>query len=173
MAATCATAARPPLLRRGAFIWTPAKCATVRASPSFSGTIGCQPSNFRGAQRARDDNRPALSAPFRLAQQTRAEPGTDGVTLRLPVYVPELGAHLDTPDHPLSVLRGLAEFREHLGGRLTVLLLRGIGRAFEANAIDAKSMIRSSEVLRQVSEGNHGFSLRRYRAAASPVGCRA
>jgi 3-dehydroquinate synthase len=72
------------------------------------------------------------------------------MALRLPVYVPELGAHLDTPDHPLSVLRGLAEFREHLGGRLTVLLLRGIGRAFEANAIDAKSMIRSIEVLRQV-----------------------
>lgn len=72
------------------------------------------------------------------------------LALRLPVYVPELGAHLDTPDHPRSVLAGLAEFREHLGGRLTVLLLRGIGRAFEANSIDAESMIRSIEVLRQV-----------------------
>ena len=48
--------------------------------------INTQPSNLRGAQRSRDDNRPALSAPFRLRQQTGAEPGLDGVTLRLPVY---------------------------------------------------------------------------------------
>ena len=48
--------------------------------------INTQPTNFLGAQRSRDDNRPALSAPFRLRQQVAAESGTDGVTLRLPVY---------------------------------------------------------------------------------------
>jgi diguanylate cyclase (GGDEF)-like protein/PAS domain S-box-containing protein len=48
--------------------------------------INTQPSNFRGALRSRDDNRPALSAPFRLRQQPAAERGLDGVTLRLPVY---------------------------------------------------------------------------------------
>ena len=48
--------------------------------------INTQPTNLVGAHQSRDDNQPALSAPFRLRQQTAAEPGTDGVTLRLPVY---------------------------------------------------------------------------------------
>ncbi len=73
------------------------------------------------------------------------------LALRLPLCVPELGAHLDTPDHPHSVLRGLAEFREHLGGRLTVLLLGGIGRAFDAHDISTEDMIRSIEILQQVA----------------------
>ena len=33
----------------------------------------------------------------------------------------------------LIVLKGLEEFREHLGGRLTITLLRGIGRGFEVH----------------------------------------
>jgi 3-dehydroquinate synthase len=74
------------------------------------------------------------------------------LALRLPVYVPALGAHLDRPDHPESVLRGLAEFREHLGGRLTILLLRGIGQAFDAHDISPGGMIRSIEILQQVAE---------------------
>jgi 3-dehydroquinate synthase len=68
--------------------------------------------------------------------------------LRLPTYAPELSAHLDAPDDPRSVLRGLAEFREHLGGRLTILLVRGIGVPYEVNEVDTRGMIRSIEVLR-------------------------
>ncbi len=34
------------------------------------------------------------------------------------------------------VLRGLEEFRIHLGGELTVTLLRAIGQGFEAHEID-------------------------------------
>ena len=41
-----------------------------------------------------------------------------------------------TPDAPRSVLRGLAEFREHLGGRLTIMLLRAIGQPFDVHEID-------------------------------------
>lgn len=70
--------------------------------------------------------------------------------LRLPVFDPALAANLDTPDHPESVLVGLEQFREHLGGRLTIMLLRGIGAAFDAHAIDTEGMIRSIEVLQQV-----------------------
>lgn len=72
------------------------------------------------------------------------------LALQLPVYAPELSAHLETPDHPQSVLRGLAEFREHLGGRLTVMLLRGVGQAFDAHEIDTGGMIRSIEILQQI-----------------------
>jgi 3-dehydroquinate synthase len=68
-------------------------------------------------------------------------------SLRLAVAVPELLSHLDAPDDPRSVLGGLAEFREHLGGRLTVTLLRSIGDAFDVHEIDTGVMIRSIERL--------------------------
>jgi 3-dehydroquinate synthase len=66
------------------------------------------------------------------------------------VYVPELGAHLDAPDHPRSVLRGLAEFREHLGGELTIMLLSGIGRAFDVHTVRTDVMIRAIETLKTI-----------------------
>lgn len=75
------------------------------------------------------------------------------LALRLPVWSPALGAHVETPDHPDSVLRGLAEFREHLGGRLTIMLLGGIGRAFDTHEVDTRGMIRSIEILQQVAAG--------------------
>jgi 3-dehydroquinate synthase len=40
------------------------------------------------------------------------------------------------PDGSPRILEGLAEFREHLGGELTVTLLRGIGRAVEVHEMD-------------------------------------
>ncbi len=48
------------------------------------------------------------------------------------------------------MLRGLAEFREHLGGRLTIMLLRGIGHPFDVHEIDPEVMIRSIGVLQRV-----------------------
>ena len=73
--------------------------------------------------------------------------------LRLPIFAPELTDHLDHPDHERSVLGGLAEFREHLGGRLTVILLAGIGKRVDAQQIDLESMIRSIEMLRSLHAG--------------------
>jgi 3-dehydroquinate synthase len=72
------------------------------------------------------------------------------LALGLSLHVPELDRHLDDPAHAESVLRGLSDFREHLGGRLTILLLRGIGRPFDVHAIDTETMIRSIGVLRQI-----------------------
>ncbi len=68
--------------------------------------------------------------------------------LGLAVYTPELGAHLDEPDDPRSVLRGLDEFREHLGGALTILMLRSIGAPFDVHEIRRDVMIRSIAALR-------------------------
>jgi 3-dehydroquinate synthase len=72
------------------------------------------------------------------------------LALQLPVAVPELSARADAPDHPASVLRGLEEFREHLGGRLTIMLLRGIGDAFDVHEIRPEVMIRSIGVLTRI-----------------------
>ncbi len=70
--------------------------------------------------------------------------------LGLPLYAQELGDHLETPDHRRSVLRGLAEFREHLGGRLTVMLLAGIGQPVDVHEIQTEVMIESIETLRRI-----------------------
>jgi 3-dehydroquinate synthase len=37
----------------------------------------------------------------------------------------------------LTVLKGLSEFREHLGGKLTIMLLERIGKGKEVNQVDA------------------------------------
>jgi 3-dehydroquinate synthase len=72
------------------------------------------------------------------------------LALELPLAVPELSAHADDPAHPQSVMRGLEEFREHLGGRLTVMLLRGIGSAFDVHEIRPEVMIRSIGMLMRI-----------------------
>ncbi len=77
-------------------------------------------------------------------------------SLGLAVYVPELSQHLQEPepDHPASVLCGLDEFREHLGGTLTILMLRSIGAPFDVHEIRRDVMIRSIGVLRDVEQAH-------------------
>ena len=64
------------------------------------------------------------------------------------LWTPELGAHLDDLDHPDSVFRGLREFREHLGGELTIQMLRAIGEGFNVHEVDEPLMMRAIEQLR-------------------------
>jgi 3-dehydroquinate synthase len=87
--------------------------------------------------------------------------------LGLPVYVPELGQQLGDgagPDRGAagrrSVLDGLDEFREHLGGALTILMLRSIGAPFDVHDIRRDVMIRSIGVLRDFE---HAHRLREER----------
>jgi 3-dehydroquinate synthase len=47
----------------------------------------------------------------------------------------------------LMVLRGLEEFREHLGGELTLTLLRGIGQGFETHHIDCSLLVAAAREL--------------------------
>jgi 3-dehydroquinate synthase len=70
----------------------------------------------------------------------------------LPIYTPELSGYLDDDSHARNVLRGLAEFQEHLGGQLTIMLLSSIGTAFDVHRIDRDLMVRSIELLRQVHD---------------------
>ncbi len=75
-------------------------------------------------------------------------------TLGFALYVPALSSHLDDPTHPQSLFRGLSEFREHLGGELTVLLLDAIGKSTEVHEVDydiyrkAVAMLQSRETAR-------------------------
>ncbi len=64
------------------------------------------------------------------------------------LYVPELRARLDAPEHPGSLFHGLTEFREHLGGALTIMLLEGIGRGVEVHEVDLEAYRRAVSRLR-------------------------
>jgi len=57
------------------------------------------------------------------------------------LYTPELGAHFDDFHHPDSVFRGLREFREHLGGELTIQMLRALGEGFNVHEVDEVTMM--------------------------------
>jgi 3-dehydroquinate synthase len=52
------------------------------------------------------------------------------------LYVPELGTFSEEPEHAQSVFRGLTEFREHLGGELTLMLLANIGSGVEVHQVE-------------------------------------
>jgi 3-dehydroquinate synthase len=52
-------------------------------------------------------------------------------------------------DGSLAILEGLREFREHLGGELTVTLLADIGRGVEVHAIDEAQMLAAMAWLKQ------------------------
>lgn len=52
-------------------------------------------------------------------------------------------------DNNLMVLKGLEEFREHLGGRLTITLLRGIGSGFEVHEMNQPRVIGSIHELQE------------------------
>lgn len=67
------------------------------------------------------------------------------------LYVPELECSGDTEGYAL--LDGLSEFREHLGGQLTIMLLEGIGCGVEVHSMDTLAIVRSVATLRQLGHG--------------------
>ena len=87
------------------------------------------------------------------------------VAIGLPIYTAELSLYLDKESDPRNVLRGLIEFQEHLGGRLTVMLLNGIGRAFDVHEMRRDVLVRAIETLRAYERGEAGTRGRREAAA--------
>lgn len=60
-------------------------------------------------------------------------------TVGLPLWVDELDA--TTADGTPALLAGLREFREHLGGRLHITLLRDLGEGFEVHEMDEAAIL--------------------------------
>lgn len=56
-----------------------------------------------------------------------------------------------TSDGTYLVLRGLEEFRKHLGGRLTIPLLRDIAEQFEVNEMDLDMLADCIEQLKNIT----------------------
>lgn len=68
------------------------------------------------------------------------------------LYVPELQTELDTPSKERSLLHGLQEFREHLGGQLTIMLLEGIGKGVEVHEVDFELYKQATEILKEAKK---------------------
>ncbi len=56
---------------------------------------------------------------------------------------------LEVTDEKSALLEGLNEFREHLGGRLTIMLLRDIGKGEEVNEIDPALVKQASQWIKK------------------------
>jgi 3-dehydroquinate synthase len=54
-----------------------------------------------------------------------------------------------------AILDGLAEFREHLGGELTITLLKDVGEGFEAHAMDESLIGDAVERLQKIHAARH------------------
>jgi len=65
------------------------------------------------------------------------------------VYTRELSLHLHDQRDTRCIFTGLQEFREHLGGRLTLPLLERIGRSIEVHEVDEQTMRRSIVLLEE------------------------
>ena len=65
-------------------------------------------------------------------------------TLGFALYHPALDAH-----NSEDILKGLAEFREHLGGQLTIMLLQAIGRGVEVHDMDTDRIRQVIGLLRE------------------------
>lgn len=63
------------------------------------------------------------------------------------LFVPELAEQLESPLPSRCLLAGLTEFREHLGGELTLMLLEGVGRGLEVHEVDVTLYWRAIEML--------------------------
>jgi 3-dehydroquinate synthase len=73
-------------------------------------------------------------------------------TVGLPIWAPEMLQSLQAQSASGSILAGLQEFREHLGGDLTIMLLEGIGRGVEVHEMDEAVIIDSMHVLQTEHE---------------------
>ena len=75
-------------------------------------------------------------------------------TLGFTLYVPQMAEQLHQLEHPRCLFRGLNEFREHLGGELTLMLLQGIGRGIEVHQVDMSVYKQAIVMLRDAEVGS-------------------
>ncbi|WP_420594089.1 3-dehydroquinate synthase [Deinococcus sp.] len=71
--------------------------------------------------------------------------------LGLPIFHPRLLEGLDDAPQPGSLLSGLNEFREHLGGRLTITLLSAIGTGHDVHEMNLDLVRESVRRLEQLA----------------------
>ena len=118
----------------------------------------------------RDWHRPRhdLFVPRRLPARGRLAPDPEPAAGAGPVGAtfPSSIATSTPTARRTSVLRGLDEFREHLGGTLTILMLRSIGAPFDVHEIRRDVMRRSIAVLRDFEQAQRARENRTHAEAS-------
>ncbi|MBW4560932.1 MAG: 3-dehydroquinate synthase [Mojavia pulchra JT2-VF2] len=71
------------------------------------------------------------------------------LALGFTLYVPELAEQSSQLNHPRCLFQGLTEFREHLGGELTITLLQSIGKGIEVHEVDLSLYRQAILLLRE------------------------
>ena len=66
------------------------------------------------------------------------------------LWIPELGNNLAEIKSEQCIFHGLAEFRQHLGGDLAVMLLQGIGKGLEVNEVNIFQYKRAIFMLQEI-----------------------
>jgi 3-dehydroquinate synthase len=74
------------------------------------------------------------------------------LALGFAIYVPQMAISTHDRTALSSLLSGLNEFREHLGGRLAIMLLRRIGVGLDVDAMDAETIVRGTILLREYQQ---------------------
>ena len=93
----------------------------------------------------------ALDVCYAAGRKLLTEPERDAIldalhAVGLPLW--DAACLAEAPTGGLALLEGLEEFREHLGGRLTITLPHGIGARVEVNRIDRAAMADALDTLR-------------------------
>ena len=73
------------------------------------------------------------------------------IDLGLPIFDPMLETDL--------VFDGLEEFRQHLGGRLTLTMLRCVGQSLSVHEVDRSAMVRAIAVLKSLDQKSRAGEL--------------
>lgn len=68
------------------------------------------------------------------------------------LYAPELGQYANTPTHLQSIFTGITEFQEHLGGELTIMLLKNIGEGIEVHSVEIVLFQKAIIILKALFE---------------------
>ena len=71
------------------------------------------------------------------------------------LYVDELASNIEQVETRDSIFNGLAEFREHLGGELAIMLLKQLGEGMEVNQVSIPTYRRAISMLQEIEVTNN------------------
>jgi 3-dehydroquinate synthase len=91
--------------------------------------------------------------------------------LGLATFHSQMLTALEDASDPRSLLHGLEEFREHLGGELTIMLLGGVGQGREVHEMDHALIVRSVQLLADLHR-QHDLQLQEATWTLTPTAAR-
>ena len=132
-----------------------ARRAASSAIPAPSTSTGVSPRSWRACLRP-TSRRAGVRAPAAALRNSPLPLPTSiskGAWRRVLDLLTNLGFAVYVPQmyDQGAMLQGLEDFRAHLGGRLTIMLLWKIGQGLEANQIEPQTLMAAIDLLSQIA----------------------